>query len=233
MIKKILDNKIFKIIYGLVRFSVCLALFVYIAFVMFQRFSGNASLFGYRVFTVASGSMSPAYIVNDVIFVKEVDANSLKVGDDVAYQGTRGGFEGLIITHRIIKIEEESDGTKRFFTQGINNDNPDPSINEGQILGKVCGKIFFINTLNHIIKNVYGFFFLIFIPLVLVIILEILETIVEYKLENNKIKRIENDSMVDDGDDIEVDDLEEVLDVDKDDVNPIGGEGDEGEEEII
>ena len=56
MIKKILDNKIFKIIYGLVRFSVCLALFVYIAFVMFQRFSGNASLFGYTASATTKSS---------------------------------------------------------------------------------------------------------------------------------------------------------------------------------
>lgn len=238
MIRKILDNKIFKFGYGFVRFFVCLALFVYIAFVMFQRLTGNASLFGYRVFTVASGSMSPAYIVNDVIYVKEVDSTSLKVGDDVAYQGNRGGFEGLTITHRIIKIEEENDGTKRFFTQGINNDNPDPSISEEQILGKVCGKVFFINALNHIIKNIYGFFFLIFLPLVLVIVLEIFETIVEYKLDNNKIKRIDNHSDDDCEDDLEDDDSQDeiddkVLEIGKDDNNSNTNEGDEEDEEII
>lgn len=191
--KKVIDfiknNKIIRFIYNLIRAFVVIALAVYITFVLFQRLTGNAALFGYRVFTVASGSMTPAYNVNDVIYVKEVDPKSLKVGDDIAYEGERAGLEGLTVTHRIIGIEEQSDGKIRIYTQGINNENEDPSITGDQVLGRVCGKIPFINELNHIVKSTWGFFFLIFLPLTLVIILEVLETIVEVKIDNNKIRK--------------------------------------------
>lgn len=201
------NNLIIKIIYNIFKFLIFTLLVLYIAFVIYQRVSGNAPLFGYRVFTVASGSMTPAYNINDVIFVKEVDVDTLKVGDDIAYNGERAGFEGLIITHRIINIEKTSDGGRRIFTQGIANENEDPSINDDQIIGKVLGKVFIINQLNHAVKSTWGFFFLIFLPLFLVIVLEIIETIIEDKIDNNKIrKRVRNKLNIDDDDEDEDDD---------------------------
>ena len=98
--KKILDNKIFKIIYGIIRFLFVGLMVLYLGFVIYQRISNNASIFGYRIFTVATGSMEPVYMVNDVILVKEIDAKELKIGDYVAYNDTKNG---IIITHRIVK----------------------------------------------------------------------------------------------------------------------------------
>lgn len=189
-INEFFSNKIFKIIFGLLRFVVYGFLIVYVAFTLFQRFTNNSSFYGYRLFNVATGSMIPVYNINDVIIVKETDVTTLKVGDDVAYKGTRAGLEGKIITHRIIKIEEDNNGELRFFTQGVNSLNADPSITGDQILGKVEGKLFFINELNHVVKSNLGFFFLVFCPLILVIALEIAQSVIEYKLEKNEIQEI-------------------------------------------
>lgn len=189
-INEFFSNKIFKIIFGLLRFVVYGFLVIYVAFVLFQRFTNNSSFMGYRFFNVATGSMIPVYNINDVIIVKETDVTTLKVGDDVAYKGTRAGLEGKIITHRIIKIEEDNNGKLIFFTQGVNSEYADPSINGNQILGKVEGKLFFINDLNHVVKSNFGFFFLVFCPLVLVISLEIAQSVIEYKLEKNEIQEI-------------------------------------------
>ena len=148
--------------------------------------------------------MEPVYNVHDVIIVKEVDVTTLKVGDDVAYKGTRAGLEGKIITHRIINIEEDVNGQTRFFTQGVNSDVADPSIGGEQILGRVEGKLFFINGVNHVVKSNIGFFFLVFCPLVLVICLEIAQTVIELKLEKNEIQEIskkkkeKNDKVIED-----------------------------------
>lgn len=184
------SNKIFKFIFNLLRFVVYGFLIVYVAFTLFQRFTNNSSFYGYRLFNVATGSMIPVYNINDVIIVKETDVITLKVGDDVAYKGTRAGLEGKIITHRIIKIEEDVNGKLIFFTQGVNSAYGDPSITGEQILGKVEGKLFFINELNHVVKSNLGFFFLVFCPLVLVIALEIAQSVIEYKLEKNEIQEI-------------------------------------------
>lgn len=224
------NNKIFKILYNLLKTVIYVVLAVYLGFVIYQRFTGNAPLFGYRVFTVASGSMSPLYNINDVILVKEVDPKTLKVGDDIAYRGERGGFEGLIITHRIIKIEEDNYGGFRLITKGISNEMEDPSIDEDQILGKVCGKVFFINALNHVVKNIWGFFFLIFLPLSLIIILEVIETIFEGKIERNEIRKYtKNKTLTNETNENE----EEILEVIGDDEEPSIKEDDEDEQEII
>ena len=184
--KKLLDNKIFKVIYNIIKVVFGILLTVYLLFVIFQRVSGNSSIFGYRVFTVATGSMEPVYNVNDVIAVKNVDPSTLKVGDDIAYKGNRGGLEGMLITHRIIDIEKEDDKIY-YHVKGVNNDIEDPTINESQIIGKVDRKIISVSILNRVVKNQFGFFFLVFCPLVLVIFLEVAETVIEMKLEKQEL----------------------------------------------
>lgn len=191
--RKLLDNKTFKIIYGIIKTFVVALLVIYLLFVIIQRVTNNSSILGYRVFTIATGSMEPVYNVNDVILVHDVDPSTLKVGDDIAYLGNRDSVKGLIITHRIINIEKLDDGLVHYTLKGVNNKYEDPSITEEQILGKVKGKVYVVNFINHVVKNIYGFFFLVFCPLVLVIFLEIADTIIDMKLEKNELKLIEKE----------------------------------------
>lgn len=181
MVKKIFDSKVFKIIFGFVKALFILLLVAYLAFVLIQRFSGNESVLGYRLFTVASGSMSGVYEIDDVIAVKDWDNSKYKVGDDIAYKGEKGGMKGLLITHRIIKIEKDKNGDRVYTTKGVNSTVEDPTIVDRQILGKVVGKVPVITQLNHITKDRNGFFFLIFCPLLLVIIIEVIRTVIEIK----------------------------------------------------
>lgn len=192
-VKKIFDNKLFQFAMGLVRFILGAIILFYVVFVVLQRFSGNKSVMGYRLFTVATGSMSGVYEINDVIAVQDCDTNTLKVGDDIAYQGNRGGLEGMLITHRIIKIEVGEDGKKIFTTKGVNAPAADPVISEKQVLGKVVGIVPLISLLNHVVKSQLGFFLLIFCPLVLIIVLEVLQTITDIQLEKNEIKEIKKE----------------------------------------
>ena len=187
MLRKILDSKYFQIPFKIVKFIIFLILIVYLAFIVIQRISGNQSIFGYRIFAVATGSMVPDYNVNDVLAIKEVDHDELQVGDDITYLGERQDVNGKIVTHRIIAIKT-IDGKKTYITKGINNITEDPSIEDDQIYGKVMGKIPIVTEINHIIKNQYGFFFLIFIPLVTVIFLEIADTVTEIKHEKKDVE---------------------------------------------
>lgn len=187
MLRKILDSKYFQIPFKIVKFIIFLILIVYLAFIVIQRISGNQSIFGYRIFAVATGSMVPDYNVNDVLAIKEVDHDELQVGDDITYLGERQDVNGKIVTHRIIDIKT-IDGKKTYITKGINNITEDPFIEDDQIYGKVMGKIPIVTEINHIIKNQYGFFFLIFIPLVTVIFLEIADTVTEIKHEKKDVE---------------------------------------------
>lgn len=190
---KFFNNKFFKILYTTLKTCFILIVILYLSFIIIQRLSGNKSIFGYRLFNVATGSMAGVYDINDVIIVKDCDPKDLKVGDDIAYQGARGGFEGRLITHRIVKIEPKATGGFIYTTKGVASQTEDPSIEESQILGKVIGILPIISTINHVIKSQLGFFLLIFIPLTLVIVLEVLQTITDIKISKNEIQRIEKE----------------------------------------
>jgi len=190
---KIFHNKVFVFFEGLIRGVFTVIIIAYLLFILAQRITGNQSVLGYRLFSVATGSMAGVYEVNDVIAVKDWNVDELKVGDDIAYQGNKGDLNGMLITHRIIRIEvDENTGEKIFVTKGVNAPAEDPAILEEQILGKVVGVVPVISFLNHTVKSQLGFFLLIFCPLVLIIVLEVLQTITDIRLEKNEIQEIRN-----------------------------------------
>ena len=198
----LLQNKFFKIVYNIFKWAFIIVLTVYVIVIVVQRVSNNGSVLGYRIFTVASGSMEPEYKVNDIISVKTINVNKLRVGDDIAYIGERGGVEGLVISHRIIRIDRnENNKVEMLFTKGINSELEDPSIEPSQVLGRVGGILPIITPLNHVIKNIYGFFFLVFCPLVLVICMEIAEARLAIRLDKEELVKISDLEKVDDKDD--------------------------------
>ncbi len=143
--------------------------------ILVQRvFNNNVSLFGYRIFTVVTQSMEPDYMVSDIIISKNVDTNTLKVGDDVVYLGKVGTFENKIVTHRIIEIVE-NDGPKEFYTQGINNTGVDPVVTEDQIYGVVLGKSSILSFLSKLVSTPFGFMLLVLLPGSILIATEIFD----------------------------------------------------------
>ena len=198
----LLQNNFFKIVYNIFKWTFIFMLTIYVIVIVVQRISNNGSVLGYRIFTVASGSMEPEYKVNDIISVKTINVNKLRVGDDIAYIGERGGVEGLVISHRIIRIDRnENNKVEMLFTKGINSELEDPSIEPSQVLGRVGGILPIITPLNHVIKNIYGFFFLVFCPLVLVICMEIAEARLAIRLDKEELVKISDLEKVDDKDD--------------------------------
>lgn len=189
MMRRIKENKALHILYKMIEFLLFLFLIIYLIFVVFQRVSNNSSIAGYRLFTIASESMFPTYKIGDVILIKETPVTKLNVGDDVTYQGQRGNLIDKIVTHRIIKIEEN--GT--ITTQGIANQYADPTITSSQLYGKVVYRLFFMTILNKVILNKFGFYFLIFVPLVMLIFMEIIDTISDMKHSKEKHEDEEND----------------------------------------
>lgn len=176
--RKIIDNKLFKIIYGLFKFIIIAILVLYIAFLLVQRLSNNNSVMGYRVFTIITGSMEPTIEVGDVILVADISAEDLKVDDIITYKSTASDSEGMLITHRIIDINEE-DGM--ITTKGDANDVEDQPITSEQVYGKMTYKFVLISLLTKIIRNKFGFYFLVFIPLVIVMFLEIADFVTQPK----------------------------------------------------
>ena len=79
----------------------------------------GSRLLGYQCYTVISGSMQPKYMVGDLLYVKKVDVNSIKVGDDITFILN----EDLVVaTHQVVRIDAEK---QRFYTKGLANELED------------------------------------------------------------------------------------------------------------
>lgn len=180
------NKNIIKIILGIIKSIATFFIVCVFSIIFLQRVSNNSiNLAGFSIYTVVTESMYPKYKVYDMILVKSVDTKSIKVHDDVVYKGEKSDFQGKIVTHRVEDITEDN-GVLTFTTKGINNDIEDPLVNENQIMGKVVHKLLLLSLISKVINNTYGFYFLIFVPLVVVIFLEVMESI-EEKNELNKV----------------------------------------------
>ena len=179
---------LFKIVGIVVKTALFIFLAMFALVVCLQRFSDNSiSIFKYRMFSVASGSMKPKYNSGDVILCKEVDMDDLKVGDDITYKGKSGTFKNKTVTHRIVKIEEES-GKFQFYTKGIASTRIDPIVTEDQVYGKIIMEFKFLSWLYKFITTPTGFYMCIFIPIVILFGSEIISISVE-KYEEKMTKR--------------------------------------------
>lgn len=167
-IQKIKNNKILKIISNIIYVIVFLIILLMLIIVVLQRTSNNqVTIGGYRIFVVATGSMIPKYQVGDVLISKEVDPQDIKVGDDIVYNGKEGSFNGKVVTHQVISIEKQ-DNNYKIITKGIANTAQDPEITQDQVMGKIIYKVKLLSLFEKAATNNYIFYFIIFVPIVLI-----------------------------------------------------------------
>ena len=87
--------------------------------VFFAVFLMGARLVGLQVFHVISPSMEPNYSVGDLIYVKAVDPDSVKVGDPITFVLNE---DLTVATHRVVAIDREN---RQFTTKGDANKTED------------------------------------------------------------------------------------------------------------
>lgn len=176
-IKKLKDNKILKILFMLVRAVVTLFIVLIVSVIFVQRISNNkVTLGGYSVFTIITESMLPKYEVGDMLLAKKISSDKIKIGDDLVYLGKEGSFSDKIVTHQVIDVVLEN-GKYSYHTKGLANNIEDPVVSEEQVYGVVIYKLNILSMLSKLVNNVYGFYFLIFIPFVVMIFFEVIDII--------------------------------------------------------
>lgn len=175
MLKKITENPVLKLINNIVYVILFLIVASVLFVVILQRASNNdIALGGIRIFNIVSESMVPKYNIGDVLVVKSIEPQNIKVGDDIAYIGQESTFNQKIVTHQVIKIDYEN-GEYIFHTKGIANILEDPLVHQNQVFGKVVYKIWILSLISKILSNVYVAFFGIFVPMVILIFWTILK----------------------------------------------------------
>lgn len=156
---------------------------------IFQNtFLKNNSIFGFRTYVIASNSMAPVLKYGDVILIKEINYDDIKVNDIITYKGISGEFKGKVITHRVIDIVYNED-TKVLKTKGEANDGIDPDVHESQVYGKLVYKFVLISLISKVVRNKIGFVLFVFIPFALIFVLEVINM-------TKETKRMELEKMV-------------------------------------
>lgn len=160
-------SEFFKLVWKIIYKLMVLSIIILFIFAIVQKTTDNkGSIGGIKVFTVITGSMIPVYNIGDILIVRDIKADELKVGDDIVYKGEKGTFKDKTVTHRINSIKQKEDGNYRIITKGVANLGRDPEINQTQVLGKVIGKISIISYILKIVFNIYTW---IFVPVVILI----------------------------------------------------------------
>ena len=124
---EIVTKYFLSVLTGLVIVSIFFALYGLFQVAVLNK--DYASYFGYSLFEVESGSMSPTINVKDMVVVKETD--KIKKDDIITYN-----IDGSFVTHRVVEVQEN-----KVIAKGDFNNYEDKTIPKDSIIGKVV-KIF-------------------------------------------------------------------------------------------
>ena len=121
---------------------------------------GVKTICGYSFMTVLTSSMQDEIPQGSLVINKQVDVDTLEVGDDITY------LTGVdtTITHKIVDIVTDDDGNLYFQTQGIMNEYTDPQLVSSD---NVVGIVIFHNLLlGKIVTCVRKYIFLVILFIV-------------------------------------------------------------------
>ena len=125
----------------------------------------GSRLLGYRCFTVISGSMIPTYDIGDLLYVKEVDVNTIKAGDPITFILN----EDLVVaTHRVVRVDAAN---QRFYTKGDANQIEDSEpVHFKNVIGVPEFSIPKLGYVSDFIQNPPGMYITIGVGIILILI---------------------------------------------------------------
>ncbi len=141
----------------------------------------------FALYTIVSPSMVPNLNVYDTIVDLRVDKKEdIKVNDVITFISTSSISSGMTVTHRVVEIVNDGDGTISYRTKGDNNLTTDSSTAPYEnVIGKVWFKIPQLGRLQFFIASKGGWLICVLIPALFIIVKDILKII---KLSNFKKK---------------------------------------------
>ena len=143
----------------------------------------------YGAYVIVSGSMEPLIKVRDAVIVKRTTEDNIKVGDVITYRSLDNAFYGILITHRVVKIEE-TNGEKIFITKGDHNETIDRTpVKFGQVQGKVVMRVPKIGYLKYFLVENYGWIIAVVIPSLGVISYDIFKLFKSIKNKRDEKKK--------------------------------------------
>ena len=121
----------------------------------------------------------------DIVLVKDIDFDDLKIGDIVTFRERNGNF----VTHRFVRIDEEGN----YRTKGDNpeNDEDDKPLTNETLYGIVVGRIPKLGGFANFLKSTWGRILFIGLPLVAFILYDVLRRQISAKKTDDKTAALE------------------------------------------
>lgn len=194
-------KRIFKFIANVISYTALVVLILLGAFLVYYTvsvkiYSSRGEKFEPPVslYTIVSGSMEPNINVYDVVITKKVRSpKEIKEGDVITFISTSSISKNMTITHRVIDIVENDEGTF-YKTKGDNNISPDTALAPyNNVLGKVIIRIPWLGRIQTFIATQGGWLLVIVLPAFVIIVSDILKI---FKLTGvkNEIEKIDEDN---------------------------------------
>ena len=130
----------------------------------------DASILGFKMYHILTGSMEPTIKTGSDVVVRSVDPDTLEVGDIISFVSRDDAIYGNVNTHRIIGIETDAQGNRVFVTKGDANNAVDTIKVRGEdIKGKVVLRLNMTEfaMFYDFLHTGYGFMTVIAFPLLL------------------------------------------------------------------
>ena len=190
-------KKIFNLI-GNIAFAVLLLFMFVLVFSMVQsRITGGPpGLFGYQMYIVQGGSMSPAFDAGSLAFLRPAEPQNLAAGDIITYRPASGG--NTLTTHRIMEVNREG-GQLSFTTRGDANLVNDPlPVYAENVVGQVVYTVPYAGFVMNYGQTQMGIITLVFIPGALIIAFELrnlFRLAAQWEEEKARQKQAENTAL--------------------------------------
>ncbi len=176
------------LVWTLVAVAVFMMIFTVVSVSTFDK--NDRAIFGYKAYIVKSDSMSSVngdtskgyFSAGDLIFVKEVDLTTVKEGDIISYISTNTDNYGETVTHMVKSLANDAEGNNGFVTYGTATGATDANIViYPYVLGKYSGKLAGVGTFFEFLKTTPGYIICIFLPFVLLIVIQGLNSVRLFK----------------------------------------------------
>lgn len=166
--------KIGKFIYNVIS-ALILLIFVGLAVLLV-----GVKLVGFTPYAVLSSSMSPLYEVGSVVYVKEVQSESISVGDTITFYMADST---TVVTHQVVEIDEENG---YYYTQGLANDTADGTpVTIDRIIGKVYFGVPYLGYISDYVTSPPWIYIIIAGMLIWIIIVYMVDITVKDKKEQH------------------------------------------------
>ena len=157
-------------------------------------------IIGFRPAVVLTPSMRPAIDPGDLIIYKAVDAETIEVGDVITFWPSEDSEESneLSVTHRVIEIRANGDGTLTFITHGdANSEGSNETVTQDRVIGKVFAVIPWVGQLFLFIRNnLLVVIFAIVSIVILCYLLKYLYKSIKKDKENEQNASVEQENLV-------------------------------------